>query len=706
MSKRKLPELLSPAGDLQCLKAAVFAGADAVYLGMKKYNARAFAGNFDEEELREGMRLCRIHGVKVYITFNTLVHQKEFEDTLNYAARICREFCPDGAIVQSIGFAKRLHEACGVPIVASTQMALHSAEGTEQLKKIGVFKAVMARELTLAEIKDICRNSAVETEIFIHGAICVCKSGGCYMSSMIGGRSGNRGECAQPCRLPYGNKYPLSLKDMCLAEHITEIIEAGVSSLKIEGRMKEPAYVYGTTSVYRRLLDENRNASPSELSYLSDLFSRSGFTDAYFTGELSEKMFGVRTDDDKRRTSSALADIREKKISVSIDAEINENRCKLKLEGEGVSVEASYGGAARAESRALAATDVKERLSKLGNTAFESQKTELKLGDGLFLPLSAINGLRRDAVALFEDALILKNTPEYDRIPHSDAKKNTRSPRHTVNNLQTKKPIDTTMYTSTLVYNVRFEGERAPDEEMFSPWEDKVSFFDIPLADTDSLKRYVKRYPRKTRAMLPVCVFPNDLPTVADLIVKAKAVGVEAFLCHGFSQAELCESAKIYADFDSNLCDVESLNFYKDMGFSGAYLSPELKDGALRYLSRILPASIIAYGRLPLMHTRACIIESASGKHCERRSKNTCKSVLCDRKGASFPVYREFSHSNRVFNSVPIYLLDKKERIRSLGVTEIGFIFTDESPKRISDILSKAETGAIADCKITRGYFC
>ncbi len=301
-----MPLLLSPAGSMQALKAAIDAGADEIYLGGSDFNARINAANFDRDALIKAGKICRNANAGLHITLNTLVYDKEFKKVLEYVDFLSENVRPDGIIIQDLGLASVIRrEFPHIPLHASTQMRIHSYLDAEYLKKLGFTRAVIARELPKEDIIAFA-NTGLETEIFVHGAICVSESGGCLMSSVIGNRSGNRGQCAQPCRLPCKGKekYPLSPKDMCLAEHITEIIDSGVTSLKIEGRMKSPEYVGAVTSIYRKLLDESRNANKREMKILSDIFSRSGFTDGYFTSNITPKMFGVRTESDKKKTDS------------------------------------------------------------------------------------------------------------------------------------------------------------------------------------------------------------------------------------------------------------------------------------------------------------------------------------------------------------------------------------------------------------------
>ncbi len=303
---KKLPELLAPAGSYETLVSAVKGGTDAIYIGGKMFNARMNAKNFGDEEIKKAVSLCHENGVKLYVTLNTLIYDKNFKDALKYAEQLYLSGV-DALITADLGFSTALKKYIpDFELHASTQMSGHNVAAAEFLANKGFSRMVCAREMSKDNIEYLVKNSPIEIEMFIHGAMCVCQSGQCLMSSFIGGRSGNRGECAQPCRLPYNKNYPLSLKDMCLAGHIRELIKSGVCSLKIEGRMKSPSYVYSVTSTYRRLLDENRDASQKEIDRLSDVFSRSGFSDGYYVGKVDGKMLGVRSNSDKEATKNTF----------------------------------------------------------------------------------------------------------------------------------------------------------------------------------------------------------------------------------------------------------------------------------------------------------------------------------------------------------------------------------------------------------------
>lgn len=680
MYTEKLPELLAPAGDIECLKAAIWAGADAVYLGCPKYNARASARNFDEESLKEAFSLARLYGVKVYLTFNTLVSEREMDETLRYVLSVCTKYKPDALIVQDIGLAKLVHEACGVPIVASTQMAQHSADGAETLKKLGVFRIVAAREMTLDSVIKMQEESSLEAELFIHGAICVSQSGGCLMSSMIGKRSGNRGECAQPCRLPYKSGYALSLKDMCLAKHITKIIDARIASLKIEGRMKDPAYVYAVTSVYRRLLDERRNATDEEVDFLSRVFSRSGFTDAFLTGKLSLDMFGVRTDKDKQNSSQTEITPKIRKLPVKMSAYLDENTVRLAFSHKGISAQADGEKPLIAENKPLSEEDVKSRLSKTGDSVFYVDKADVFVNGNLFIPTSKLNELRRIAIARLEEGIIKNNTPTY------------------------KAPVSFTESTyKTHTYEkgieIRVLSPREVSPSIFEKYANDVKFFDVPIWRVKMLEAFAKCYGDKTRAILPRCVYPEDKENVKALIEKAKTLGVTSLLLSSYAQKALAPEMTLYADFTANIQNRTSLAIYEEEGFAGAALSPEIKASAVKALSGIMPTSVCVYGKLPLMHSRACLVESTGGKRCKRNIDGICRISLVDRIGANFEIYREYDHRSTLYNSVPMWLLDKNvDCVKYL-------IFTDESDERIEEIMKMQKQNASPDVPATRGYY-
>ena len=398
-----LPELLSPAGSPEALRAAIEGGADAVYLGGIGFNARAGAQNFDTQSLREGIALAHAYGVKVYVTLNTQVYDRELPDWLR-AVEGAYTAGADALILADIGGAalvKRCFPA--FEIHASTQMSGHNTDMAAELKTLGFSRMVVARETSYENLVTLCQNTPIETELFVHGALCVSASGQCLFSYAVGGRSGNRGECAQPCRLPYGGQdtYPLSLKDLSLAEHIPELIASGVSSLKIEGRMKSPSYVYGVTTVFRRLLDECRAATPGEMRELAELFSRGGFTDGYFRGKPDGSMLGIRSREDKEvsRAAQPFGGLTRK---VPLDMVLTVKRGKpvtlTVTDAGGKSATVTGEIPEEAQNRPSKKEDLLPKLTRLGGTPYEVRRAEIFLDDGLLLPFSALNAMRRDAV--------------------------------------------------------------------------------------------------------------------------------------------------------------------------------------------------------------------------------------------------------------------------------------------------------------------
>ncbi|MBQ8004890.1 MAG: U32 family peptidase, partial [Clostridia bacterium] len=406
-SKRNaLPELLAPAGSMRALDAAIDAGADAVYFGASAFNARIGAENFSEDQLAAAFEKCHAYGVRSYVTLNTLALDRELSEYLKTAEKVF-ELGADALIVADLGGASLIHSYYPeIELHASTQMSGHNTESAKILSGMGFSRMVLARETSLANIRSFTASSPIEAEIFIHGALCVSHSGQCLFSSIVGGRSGNRGLCAQPCRLPYGKKgdsYPLSLKDMCLASHIPSIIESGVASLKIEGRMKSAEYVHAVTKIYRSLLDEGRAAEKEELLYLSSVFSRGGFTDGYFTESIGKNMLGIRSDKDKEATRvlKPFEGIK-RKLPIDISASFAAGAPAHLTVSDGNRTVAVTG---EAPFEALTAPMTKEsvlaNLSKLGDTPFVIQNADIDINGKIMLPISKLNALRRKAISSF-----------------------------------------------------------------------------------------------------------------------------------------------------------------------------------------------------------------------------------------------------------------------------------------------------------------
>lgn len=410
-------EILAPCGGAESLTAAVNSGANAVYLGETAFSARRNAENFTPEQLREAVRLCHLSGVKVHVALNTLVFDTEL-DKLEKTVEMIADCGVDAVIVQDFGVAKTIKKIADIPLHASTQMTVTSVSGAEMAKEAGFSRVVLAREMSLKEIERVVKSVDIETEIFVHGAICVCLSGQCYMSAMLGGRSGNRGLCAQPCRLNFTcdkRENVLSLKDLSLIPHLREIEKIGVASVKIEGRMKRPEYVAAAVTACRKALA----GETPDMENLRAVFSRSGFTDSYYNGTF-EKMQGVRTKEDVTAAPKAINELKQlykdvyKRYSVDISAEIHDGQpSECTAECNGVSVTVTGGVPQQAINKPSTAEDIAARLSKLGGTVFEPGKVSCNIDSGLILSASAVNSLRRDVIDKLSEKIIERNNPNY-----------------------------------------------------------------------------------------------------------------------------------------------------------------------------------------------------------------------------------------------------------------------------------------------------
>ena len=650
----RLPELLAPAGSPESLYAAVSAGADAVYLG-GLHSARAFAKNFDESELADGVRYAHLHGVRVYVALNTLLYDRELSDVLPYAARLAA-MGVDAAIVADLGLMSLLHrELPELALHASTQAFIHNTRTADFYHGLGATRVVAARELSLPAISRLTADCRAEVEVFLHGALCVSHSGECLFSSLVGGRSGNRGECAQPCRLPYGKGYPLSLSDLALAGHIPELIESGVSSLKIEGRMKSPAYVAGVTGIYRRLLDEGRVATRDEWGELTRLFSRSGFTDRYFTATHDRPMLGIRTEADKQESRAAedKSEVSFTKQPVFVEgaAEIRVGepaRMTLTCGERSVTV---YGEcAAPAERAPLSAADVTARLSRLGGTdlAFRDGGLTLVLDEGAFMTAGAINALRRDAVAALYGGPATPREVAYAPPPLARQS----IPRRVA-----------VCYTAA--------GARLASES---------GFFDRAYATLAAHADFATE-----GVVIPPVVTDAEADGVLALLTAARERGATHALCDHYGAIALAREAGLIpvGGHRLNVTNRASLEALAAAGVTDVCLSPEL---TAPHLSGLF-GRVIAYGRIPLMLTERCFIREGFGcEACGRAS-------LTDRRGVQFPLLREYGHRNLVLNSLPTYLADRADLLRSAGNPAECYLFTVENEKEIAAVIRAARAG-------------
>ena len=690
--RNSLPELLAPAGDFSALIAAILGGADAVYVGGAKFGARAYAKNFTEEELASAIKLCHAMGVRIYVTLNTLIFDKELEEAVDYTKRL-HAMGVDALIVADLGVVAKIRdEIPELELHASTQMGIHNTEGVNFAAELGCARAVLARECTGDDIRIITEKSNAEIEVFLHGALCVCHSGQCLFSSMVGGRSGNRGECAQPCRLPYNDgRYPLSLRDLSLSQHIEELIASGVASLKIEGRMKSPDYVYEVTSIYRGLLDRGRSSNERERRRLLEIFSRGGFTDGYFVGNVMQKMTGVRTDEDKRisreisgrsfdmpklAVSAEAAFAIGEKSKLTLTAEICSRQCEDTDGIRTVSATAFGPAPVTAENAPLTKEGLAARLSKMGNTIFslDAENISIEVSEGINLPPSAINALRRDAVALLEEKL----AAPLDEILDVSKKTDIRSRKiDTTQRADSKKRQKTALFFLTDI----LEGVLKKDKNALLDI-DKIF---VPLSDYSKLCE--ESLTKVNGVYLPPVIFESEWEEVSNMARCAKARGARYALIGNVSHVSLAIDAGLVpvGDFRLNVTNTVCASLYHSLGISDIILSPELTLPRARDIG----GGVITLGRIPLMLTERCFIKENFG--CDACGR----AALTDRRGAKFPMLREYKHRNIIFKSAPTYMGDKKGELSDAKVYHEHFIFSSESAREALTLLEcyrKGET--------------
>ena len=694
-------ELLSPAGGWEAMVAAVQNGADAVYMGFGGLNARRSARNFTDEEFREAVAYCHLRGVKVYLTLNTLVTDRELPAAAE-ALKKASDMGVDAILIQDWGIWRLAREiAPDVPLHASTQMSLHTLGGACRAAELGLERVVLARELSRRDIHTITRGCPAEIEVFGHGALCMCYSGQCEMSAVIGGRSGNRGACAQPCRLPYGvnekaaGGHPLSLKDANLADYVQELEQMGVACLKLEGRMKRPEYVAVITGIYRRLLDEKRGPSREESRQLEAAFSRSGFTDGYYKGRTGPEMFGTRPEnapEPKELFARAKAGYsREDSRRVPVDMV-----CTLRA-GEPVSLTASAGGhVVRAEgptpeearNRALTAEELQSRLEKTGGTVFRPRETRVELEEGLMLPASAVNALRRQALEGLEAALAqppVRRTGTPSPLP------------------QAQPGPDAPVLTCSIMRPEQLTEPLAQCETVYVPAE---------LLEKLDLDRWAEM--THICAVLPRIFRTEDQAALRALLQQHRE-HLSAVAIGNLGHLPITEGLglPLWGDLGLNLFNSESLLFWKELGLEAAAVSMELRWQQLRDLRKVLPCEAVVYGRLPLMIMENCVIRNELGcrdagrDYADRSPACRCgqENVLVDRTGAQFPLVGQWGHRCEIENSKVLFLADKPEW-RQLGLTRARLRFTTESPEECARVLRAYQGRSdYRPDQLTRGLF-
>ncbi|MCI2055688.1 MAG: U32 family peptidase [Oscillibacter sp.] len=692
-------ELLSPAGSPEALRAAVQSGADAVYLGWGDFNARRNAQNFSEEEFSDAVIYCHERGVRVFLTLNTLLTDRELPQALE-TAHLAALLGVDAVLVQDWGLFALLRSAMpDLPLHASTQMSIFTSGGACEAAAMGCERVVIARECSKADTQTICKACPAEIEIFGHGALCMCYSGQCAMSALIGGRSGNRGKCAQPCRLPYGvdgpakNQHPLSLKDSCLASHLGEM--EGVSCLKIEGRMKRPEYVSVVTEIYARLLNEQRAPTKDEQQKLEAAFSRQGFTDGYWLGHRGNAMFGSRSENTPEPTALFAAakegyeKDRKRLVPVEFFCTVKAGEpAALKAsdpDGHTVTVTGPVPEAAR--NHALTAEELSERLGKTGGTAYACKTINVDVGEGLSLPAAAVNALRRDALEGLR--AIRCAMPERKWMPDVPAVKDhsySGAPRLTASVVSWKQITPELLAGLTRIY--------VPVEV---------------LAAQETLPEFSGEW----CAVLPRIWRDGDEELLKELLARCTALGVTGVLLGNLGHFPLVAGSNFhrYGDFGLNVFNSRSLAFLQKKGLESGCVSFELRQSQIRDLAKPMPTEAIVYGRLPLMITENCLVKNAYNCGCDKQGACVSASGRCagrhylnDRTGASFPLLPAFGHRTEIENCKVLYLADRTDWEES-GLAFARLRFTTESAEECAEVLERYLSHAKTPKEFTRGLY-
>ena len=680
-------EILAPVGSEEMLRAAVFSGADAVYLGFSGFNARTGAGNFDADSLKEAVRFCHARGVAVHVALNTTVYGTELP-ALEQAIRAVAASGADAVICQDLAVATLIGKiAPQLPRHGSTQMSVHTLQGALELKELGFTRVVLARELSLPEVEHITKHCGIETECFIHGALCMSVSGQCYMSAFLGGRSGNRGSCAGPCRLPFeanalpegkpGRLHHLSLKDNSAIDKLDKLQELGVASAKIEGRLRTPEYVAAAVSACLA----GREGRAYDRDLLKNAFSRSGFTSGYLDGKIDGTMFGVRSEADAELTKKTLPMLRElyrrerSRVPVQMKLEIEEGGEKLTVTDADGNKAFAYGDAEPQPARTDPTESLNRSLAKTGGTPFAAEKITVEMDGGpWFIPGSAVNELRREALdALLKKREVLRPWPTTEE--HVAAlPQRTLPPRRTL--------------------RARFERwEQVPERAL-----DGVEYLILPIAQADRVPR---EWRAKTLLELPRVMFGALEQDTARRIAATQDAGFAGYEVSNIAHLRLCRGLPMTGGFGLNITNNVAAQFYAEQGLFSLLILPEVKDSDIASIAptrngKPVPTGVMIYGHMPLMLTRACPLQNIHDcAHCDKTG------VLTDRKAKKFPV-RCGLGVRTIYNPVPIYMGDKPG---ALAVDYGVAYFTLESREEAAQILDSIRTHAPFEGDFTRGLY-
>ncbi len=682
-------EILAPVGNEEMLRAAVFSGADAVYLGFSGFNARTSANNFDADTLKDAVRFCHARGVAVHVALNTTVYGGELP-ALEAAIRAVAASGADAVICQDLAVATLIGRiAPQLPRHGSTQMSVHSLQGALELKELGFTRVVLARELSLPEVEHITKHCGIETECFVHGALCMCVSGQCYMSAFLGGRSGNRGSCAGPCRLPFeanalpegkpGRLHHLSLKDNSVIDKLDQLQALGVASSKIEGRLRTPEYVAAAVSACLA----GREGRAYDRDLLKNAFSRSGFTSGYLDGKIDGTMFGVRSEADAEQTKKTLPMLRElyrrerSRVPVKMKLEIEEGGEKLTVMDADGNKAFAYGDAEPQPARTDPTESLHRSLAKTGGTPFAASAEDITVemdGGPWFVPGSAVNELRREALdALLKKREVLRPWPTTDE--HVPAL-----------------PLRTLPSRRTL--RARFENwEQVPERAL-----DGIEYLILPIAQADRVPR---EWRAKTLLELPRVMFGRLEEDTARRIAATQDAGFAGYEVSNIAHLRLCRGLPMSGSFGLNITNQLAAQFYADNGLGSVLILPEVKDSDISTIApthdgRPVPTGVLVYGHMPLMVTRACPLQNIHDcAHCDKTG------VLTDRKAKKFPV-RCGLGVRTIYNPVPIYMGDKPGALTvDYGVA----YFTLESREEAAQILDMIRTHAPFEGDFTRGLY-
>ena len=680
-------EILAPVGSEEMLHAAVFSGADAVYLGFSGFNARTGAGNFDADSLKEAVRFCHARGVKVHVALNTTVYGGELA-SLRDAIRAVAASGADAVICQDLAVATLIGKiAPQLPRHGSTQMSVHTLQGALELKELGFTRVVLARELSLPEVEQITRHCGIETECFVHGALCMCVSGQCYLSAFLGGRSGNRGSCAGPCRLPFeanalpegkpGRLHHLSLKDNSVIDKLDQLQAIGVASAKIEGRLRTPEYVAAAVSACLA----GREGRAYDRDLLKNAFSRSGFTSGYLDGKIDGTMFGVRSEADAELTKKTLPALRElyrrerSRVPVRMKLEIEEGGEKLTVTDADGNKAFAYGDFEPQPARADPTESLKRSLAKTGGTPFAAENIEVEMDEGpWFVPGSTVNELRREALdALLKKREVLCPWPVQD-VELEPLPQRTLPPHRTL--------------------RARFERwDQVPEQALSG-----VEYLILPIAQADRVPR---EWRGKTLLELPRVMFGKLEEDTARRVAATQDAGFAGYEVSNIAHLRLCRGLPMSGGFGLNVTNQVAAQFYADNGLGSVLILPETKDSdistiAPTHAGKPVPTGVLVYGHMPLMVTRACPLQNIHDcAHCDKTG------LLTDRKAKKFPV-RCGLGVRTIYNPVPIYMGDKPGALTvDYGVA----YFTLESREEAAAILDSIRQHAPFEGEFTRGLY-